>query len=130
MKLSKILMLLLVIISVAAVAGCGKKHRRFPEGEIGWHSPSYDKIFGKLQFVTAAKETDKNYWVIRYASTTGPDIYGGKMVLMPDQMMVGYAGGESVQLTGRVRQDLKNAAGTGMLYEVQGIRIWVGHERD
>jgi hypothetical protein len=129
MKLSALVGLILCVVALG-ISGCGKKHRRFPEGEIGWHSASYSKIFGKLQLVQGSAENQKPYWIIRYASTTGPDIYGGKMVLMPENMMTGYSGGEYVELTGRVRQDLQNTAGTGMLYEVQGIRIWIGHDRD
>jgi hypothetical protein len=132
MHASKRIALITLVLLTAALGltGCGKKHRRYPEGEIGWHSNGYGKIFGRLQLVRPTTEGQKPYWVIRYASATGTDIYGGKMVLTPEIMMTGYAGGEYVELTGRVRPDLKNEAGTGMLYEVQGIRLWVGHDRE
>ena len=118
------------LLVLGALGACGKSHRRFPEPEAGWHSPAYDKIFGRLQLVRPNAEGAKPYWIIRYASSIGPDIYGGNMVLLPESMMTGFAGGEMVEVSGRIRPDMKNAAGTGMLYEVTGIRFWVGHEHD
>ena len=127
MKSCRIWTCLIALVLAGVVGACGKTHRRFPDTETGWHSPSYDKIFGRLQRVPAHKEGEKPYWIIRYASSIGPDIYGGKMVLTPESMMIGYAGEEMVELNGHVRPEMKNDAGTGMIYEVTAIRLWVGH---
>lgn len=116
--------LVLVLVSAGVLAGLGScgKRKRYPDLNTGWHNSDYTRIFGRLSYVPAKTEDSKPFWVLRYADIN--DRYNGRVVLIPETKMVGYSGGETVAVVGRLRLDLQNPTGTGTFYDVQSIHLW------
>jgi hypothetical protein len=106
------------------LAGCGKK-KRYPEPLPGWHNDDYSVIFGRLQRVVAKNPDDPPVWVIRFG--IGTEKYGGELALTPPQRLIGYSGGEQVELHGTVRMDLAYPNYPGNWFEIHSIRMWKPH---
>ncbi len=110
----------LVLISMS---GCMKK-KVFPDPLPGWHSEDYTVIFGRLQRVIAKNPDEPPVWVVRFG--TSQSRFGGELALTPPQKLVGYSGGEQVEIHGVLRPELGYPNYPGTWYEVRGIRLWEG----
>ena len=118
---------ILTLLSLAAfLPACGKTRKIYPDVLPGWHSGSYDVVFGRLQRVPAKDPTEAPTWVVRYGLSNTSDPYRGELGLVPPEKMVGYSGGELVELRGNLDPSLKSPNYTGTFYVVQAIRIWNG----
>lgn len=107
------------------LVGCGVILHHYPEPNVGWHSNDYSIIFGVL----SRHDTNPVSWTIRYSSVYTPDPYGGKFALTPTSRLVGYAPGNTVEIYGYPEPKVVNKVGTGTLYHVQSIRLWLGKGR-
>jgi hypothetical protein len=114
-------MLLAVGVLLGNVPGCMKK-KIYPDPLPGWHSADYSTIFGRLQRVVAKNVDDPPVWVVRFGLST--DRYGGELALTPPGKLLGYSGGEQVEIHGQVRPELGYPNYPGTWYEVGGIRLW------
>lgn len=106
---------------LVALGGCKAKHT-YPEPAVGWHTNDFSTIFGRLLRVRAKNPDDPPVWVIRYGLPS--DTYGGQLALTPPNKMIGYGGGEMVEVHGVVRLDLGHPDYTGTWYEVHGVKLW------
>ncbi|HUO10037.1 MAG TPA: hypothetical protein VM008_17155 [Phycisphaerae bacterium] len=107
------------------LAACHSK-KRYPEPLPGWHNDDYSVIFGRLQRVVSKNPDEQPVWVIRFGLAT--EKYGGELALTPPQRLVGYTGGEDVELHGAVRTDLAYPSYPGNWYEIHSIRMWKPHQ--
>lgn len=114
---------ILVLFAAAALltlAGCTYRHD-YPVGVPGWHSDDYSIVFGMLH----EDPNDPENWSIRYAPIDSTDEYGGQFAIEPVDRLVGYSDGDLVEITGKPLPGSKNPAGTGSLYNMSGIRLWL-----
>ena len=118
--------LLSVALCTTLIASGGCKARKdFPEGEIGWHNPSFTSVYGTLQKIRGATDEDPPTWVVLFSGPQGP--YQGMLALTPPVKLTGYSGGERVELRGHVLTDATTDAYNGRWYVVDSIQLWVGH---
>ncbi len=110
---------------LATLSGCGVILHHYPEPNVGWHSKNYSIVFGVL----SQHNTHGDSWTIRYSSVYAGDPYGGKFALTPDSQLVGYLPGNTVEIYGHPEPKVRNKAGTGTLYKVTSIRLWLGKGR-
>ena len=126
LRQTKVLMLLgLIAIALPLLSGCGVVLHHYPEPHVGWHSKNYSIVFGVL----SRHDTNPVSWTIRYSSVYSGDPYGGKFALTPNSALVGYVPGNTVEIHGRPEPKMRNKAGTGTLYHVTRIRLWLGKGR-
>jgi hypothetical protein len=111
------------------LGGCNAR-KRYPDAAPGWHSKDFSIIFGRLQrVVPAAPPGDSNaapapIWTIRFGSSQ--EIYGGELALTPAEQLVGYTGGETVEVRGHLLTQTTNDAYSGRWFVVESIRMWYG----
>ncbi len=105
-------------------AGCGGKHR-YPDPYPGWHAADYSVVFGRLQRIPGKSAEDPPFWVILYGFPK-TDNYTGKLNLMPPEKLIGYRGGELVELRGQLNTGYQHPDIGGTWYNVQAIRLWNG----
>lgn len=123
----------LVMVTVALaglVAGACAARKRYPDPAVGWHSIDYSVVFGRLMRVPmpapdAGTAAPPPAWVIKFGETTDP--YGGELALTPPEKLVGYSGGEPVEIRGRLMEGATNDPYSGRWYTVESIRMWRGH---
>ena len=115
------LITVLAAVVLFSVAGC-RATTTYPDPLPGWHNGNYSSIFGRLQRIAAAKEGVPPVWVIRFGLTSDP--YQGELAITPPEKLIGFSGGEQVEVRGAVRPDLKYPGYPGTWYEVQSIRMW------
>jgi hypothetical protein len=101
-------------------AGCTYRHE-YPAGNPGWHSDDYSIVFGVLN----EDPNNAANWSIRYAPIGSVDMYGGQFAIEPVDRLIGYSDGDLVEITGTPLPGSKNPAGTGSLYNMNGIRLWL-----
>jgi len=102
------------------LAGCSYRHD-YPTSNPGWHSDDYTVVFGMLH----EDPNDPDNWTLRYASIGTTDEYGGDFAIEPVARLVGYSDGDLVEITGKPLPGSKNPLGTGSLYNMSGIRLWL-----
>lgn len=119
------LLLCLMAIALSLLSGCGVILHHYPEPNVGWHSKDYSIVFGVL----SRHDTNPVSWTIRYSSVYSGDPYGGKFALTPASAMVGYVPGNTVEIFGHPEPKAPNKAGTGTLYDIKNIRLWLGKGR-
>lgn len=118
---------MVTLLSLAALLpACGKNRKIYPDVMPGWHSGSYDIIFGRLQRIPAKDPVDAPMWAIRYGLSNSTDPYRGELALVPPEKLVGYSGGELVEIRGNIDPSLKSPNYIGTFYNVQAVRIWNG----
>ena len=115
----------LTALALPLLSGCGVILHHYPEPNVGWHSKNYSVVFGVL----SQHDTNPASWTIRYSSVYAGDTYGGKFALTPDSALVGYLPGNTVEIYGHPEPKVLNKAGTGTLYHVTSIRLWLGKGR-
>jgi hypothetical protein len=103
--------------------GCMKK-KIYPDPLPGWHAEDYSVIFGRLARVVAKNPDDPPVWVVRFGLSTAR--YGGELALTPPGKLLGYSGGEQVEIHGQPRPELGYPNYGGTWYEVRSIRMWSG----
>jgi hypothetical protein len=106
------------------LASC-KAAKSYPDPLPGWHNANYSTVFGRLQRMPAAKAEDPPVWIIRFGAAADP--YRGEFAVTPPDRLIGYNGGEQVEIKGRLRPDLSYPDYTGTWYEIQSIRMWANH---
>ena len=114
---------LAALLLLTSVPGCMKK-KTYPDPLPGWHSANFDTVFGRLQRVVAKNPDDPVVWVVRFG--TAQSRFGGELALMPAQKLIGYSGGEQVEIHGTPRTDLGYPNYPGTWYEVRSIHLWNG----
>ena len=114
--------LALMTCILGMLSGCGVTLHHYPQPNVGWHSKNYSTVFGVLN----QHDTHGTSWTIRYSSVYAGDPYGGKFALTPNSELVGYVPGNTVEIHGRPEPKVLNKAGTGTLYHVTSIRLWLG----
>jgi hypothetical protein len=112
-------------LALPLLAGCGVILHHYPEPNVGWHSKNYSIVFGVL----TQHDTNPVSWTIRYSSVYAGDKYGGKFALTPNSALIGYVPGNTVEIHGHPEPKRLNKAGTGTLYHVTSIRLWLGKGR-
>ncbi|MGC9259219.1 MAG: hypothetical protein ACP5I8_03940 [Phycisphaerae bacterium] len=117
--------LALLAVGLLFLAACGVTLHHYPEPNVGWHSKNYSVVFGVL----SRHNTNPISWTIRYSSVYSGDPYGGKFALTPVSVLVGYSPGNTVEIHGHPEAKAPNKAGTGTLYAVKSIRLWLGKGR-
>ena len=110
---------------LAMLSGCGVILHHYPQPNVGWHNQNYSIVFGVL----SQHNTHGTSWTIRYSSVYAGDPYGGKFALTPNSELVGYLPGNTVEIYGHPEPKVPNKAGTGTLYKVTSIRLWLGKGR-
>lgn len=121
---------LLAIVGLLLLVSCGKGTKTYPDVLPGWHSPGFDVVFGRLARVPSKDPAEPPTWVIRYGLTNTSDPYRGELALMPADKMLGYAGGELVEIRGNVDPAFKSPTYAGTWYVVSAIRIWNGYTKE
>jgi hypothetical protein len=117
--------LLAMTIALAGLAGC-KAKRTYPEPNVGWHSPSYSVLFGRIRRAPGATPDSLPIWVLRFGDAS--DAYGGELALSPPEKLAGYSGGENVEVHGHLLTDKTNDAFSGRWYVVDSIQYWSGYQ--
>lgn len=115
----------IVISGVGGMGGCSAK-KVYPDPDIGSHTADYSVIFGRLQRVMPANPDNPPVWVVRFGIRQEP--YGGELALTPADRLLGYTGGEMVQVRGRINPSVKSPDYPGNWYEISAIRLWVPHD--
>jgi hypothetical protein len=105
-----------------------KQRQTLPDIHPGWHTPGYDVILGRVLRKPPADPNDAPTWILRYGLSNAADPYGGEVALMPQEALVGYGGGELVEVKGSVDPGFKSGTYAGTWYRVSEIRIWNGSE--
>jgi uncharacterized protein YceK len=124
-KIHQLVLFALMALALPLMSGCGVILHHYPEPNIGWHSQHYSTVFGVL----SQHDTNPVSWTIRYSSVYAGDKYGGKFALTPNSALVGYLPGNTVEIHGHPEPKILNKAGTGTLYHVTSIRLWLGKGR-
>ena len=108
-------------ILVAAPAGCSAR-KRYPDPSPGWHSPDYSVVFGILRQLPGPTPDSPPVWTIRY----GPDndLHRGELAITPPEKMVGYSGGERVELRGHLLNQETADPYNGRWYVADSIQMW------
>lgn len=120
------LVLLVGLASLLVLPSCqGKARKMYPDPSPGRASAGYTQIFGRLQRVPSKNPENPPVWVIRYGFSDS-DAYGGRLNLAPPEKLIGYSGGELVQINGRVVPEWTHPEFAGAWYDVQSIRAWSG----
>ncbi|MEI8196043.1 MAG: hypothetical protein WCI73_09055, partial [Phycisphaerae bacterium] len=101
---------------------CSAK-KRYPDPAPGSHTADYRVLFGRLQRVPPKNPDAAPNWVIRYGFNDA-DKYAGKFNLTPPERLIGFSGGEQVQITGSIRPEMTNPDIGGTWYQVDTIRLW------
>lgn len=122
-KLAALCTLLLAVL-LLSTSGCGGK-KRYPDPTPGWHSADYGIIFGRLQRIPGKEPNDPPFWVVVYGFIKS-DGYTGKLNLTPPEKMVGYRGGELVEIRGHINTSYQHPDLSGTWYDVNAIRLWNG----
>lgn len=117
-----------VALVLASLSAACKQRQSLPDVLPGWHSPGYDVVMGRLQRVPPRDPTEAPVWVLRYGLSNADDLHSGEVALMPPEALVGYSGGELVEVRGAVDAGFKSPDYPGTWYRVQEIRIWNGSE--
>ena len=125
------LRLFAAVTLASLVAGCHAR-KTYPDAAPGWHSPDYSIVFGRLQRVLippSATQPDAEapppVWTIRFGLSQDP--YSGEFALTPADRLVGYSGGENVEIRGHRATQPTSDVFNGRWYSVDSIRMWNGH---
>jgi hypothetical protein len=113
-------------LAALLLAAC-KARKDFPEPGLGWHSPSFSVVFGRLQRIPAAEADAPPTWALRFG--TPNDTYEGELALTPPERLVGYSGGEPVEIRGHVLSDPAPGLYNGRTYVVDSIQLWSGYRQ-
>jgi hypothetical protein len=119
----------MMTLAAAALLGCSAK-KRYPDPAAGWHSLDYSVVFGRLTRVPMPAPDPSTpapppAWVLKFGEAT--DQYGGEFALTPPEKLVGYSGGEPVEVRGRLMEGGTSDPYNGRWYVVDSIRMWHGH---
>lgn len=111
-----------------SVSGC-KARKDYPEPNIGSHSPSYNVVFGRLVRVAARDPEAAPTWLIRFGFPH--DTYQGELALTSSSpnFILGYSGGEPVELHGHLLNQTTTDAYNGRWYMVDSIQLWSGYRQ-
>jgi hypothetical protein len=113
-------------MAAAMVLGGCKAKRDFPEPNVGWHSPSYSVLFGRIRRAQGATPESPPVWVIRFGEPG--DGYGGELALTPPEKLTGYSGGEHVEVHGHLMSESTSDAYNGRWYVVDSVQYWTGYQ--
>ena len=123
--------LFIIVLFAITITGC-KARKSYPDPNMGWHSADYTVIFGRLQRVAPPPPSSPDVppqppaWTIRFGDAN--DAYAGELALTPPERLVGYIGGEKVEVRGHLYTQRTAYQYNGLLYAVDSIRQWVGHQ--
>ena len=121
----------LLAVTLAALtldSGC-KARKDYPEPNLGSHSPSYNVVFGRLVRVPGRDPDAPPTWLIRFGFPH--DAYQGELALTSPSpnFILGYTGGEPVELHGHVLPQTTTDAYNGRWYQVDSIQLWSGYKQ-
>ncbi len=112
-----------VLVGALVLAGNGCATRRsFPEAAVGWHTPGYTTVFGRLEKLAGPTADAPPVWTIRFGSQQ--EQYAGTFALTPPEKMVGYSGDERVEVKGHLFDQATTDAYNGRWYVVDSIQMW------
>jgi hypothetical protein len=104
-----------------AFSACATR-RDFPEPAVGWHSPTFSTVFGRLEKLPGATPDAAPVWTLRFGTTQAS--YQGRLALTPPERLVGYSGNERVEIHGHVLDQPTTDAFNGRWYVVDSIQMW------
>ena len=113
-----------LVICCLLALGCGELEN-YPPGQPGWHTSDYSVVFGRIEH----SRSNASQWVLRYASVTTADTYGGKFRLSPTQMFNCLAPGDQIEVIGKPIVKAKQSAGAETTYQVQTVYYWLSSGR-
>jgi len=121
------LTLLTLTLAALALLACNSR-KRYPDANIGWHSADFSTVFGRLLRIPLPapdpnSPTPPPAWVLKF-DNSGP--YNGEIALTPPERLVGYSGGEPVEVHGHFLNQPTNDPYNGRWYVVDSIRMWHG----
>jgi len=117
---------LTLALTALLLAAC-QARKAFPEPNLGWHSPAFNAVFGRLQRVPAADPDAPPIWTLRFG--TPNDTYQGELALIPPERLVGYTGGEPVEIRGHLLPDPTPGPYNGRTYFVDSIQLFSGYRQ-
>src|SRR5437660_582165 len=93
--------LLTLTLATLTLLAC-QERKRYPDISVGWHSPDFSVVFGRLLRIPLpapdpGSPTPPPAWVLKF-DQGGP--YNGEIALTPPERLVGYSGGEPVEVHG------------------------------
>ena len=117
-----------LVCGVVALAGC-KARKDYPEPSLGYHSPNYNVVFGRLQKVAGRGENAPPTWVVRFGIPSDP--YQGEFALTAPSpnFILGYSGGEPVEIHGHIFEQPTQDTFNGRWYVVESIQLWSGYRQ-
>jgi len=115
-----------LLLAALGVAGC-QTRKTYQEPDIGWHAGNFSTIFGRLQRVPGPTADSKPYWVVRFGRRDEP--YEGELALTPEGPLVGYSGGEAVEIKGHFLGQPTTDAFNGRWYVVDSIQMWSSYKQ-
>ncbi|HEX2970689.1 MAG TPA: hypothetical protein VHP11_00045 [Tepidisphaeraceae bacterium] len=120
----------LAMIAVLLAAGC-KARKDYPEPAIGYHTPNFEVVFGRLAAVRGATPEAEPIWVVRFGERR--DVYEGELALEPAGRPVGFSGGELVEVRGQIVPPSASApandAYNGRRYAWTSLQLWSGYRQ-
>jgi hypothetical protein len=108
-------------VFLLAFAGC-KATKHYPDPLPGWHNADFSVVYGRLQRIPAKSPDRPPVWVVRFG--LGSERYGGELALTPPERLIGYSGGENVEIKGAINSALAYPDYPGTWYSVQSIKLW------
>src|SRR4051812_35790677 len=110
------------LLAAALLApGCSAR-KTYPDAAPGWHSSNYSVIFGTLRRLPGSTEDAPPVWTVRFGATDDP--YRGELALTPPERMVGYSGGERVELRGHLLNQDTTDPYNGRWFVADSIQMW------
>jgi hypothetical protein len=118
---ARLLLILLIPAGILLLPACNAR-KDYPEPAIGWHSPTFSVVYGTLRTLPGRTPQDNPTWVITFGSNSDP--YQGLLAITPPEKLIGYAGGERVEVKGRILDQPTTDAFNGRWYVVDSIQLW------
>ena len=117
-----------LLLAAGLLAGGGCQARKtYQEPDVGWHAGNFSSVFGRLERVAGPTATARPYWVLRFGRRDEP--FQGELALTPEGPLVGYAGGEMVEVKGHMLGQATSDAYNGKWYVVESIQLWSSYKQ-
>ena len=114
-----------LLLAALSLTGC-QARKTYQEPDIGWHAANFGTVFGRLQRIPGPTANSKPYWVVRFGRRDQP--YEGELALTPEGPLVGYSGGEAVEIKGHFLGQPTTDAFNGRWYVAYSIQMWSSYK--